>query len=315
MSVNYNLDSVGQTNENDFHETNRYRCLFRTVKVTEDFYQLSCGIERCKPGKLVDIKNRRGYHLHIVTNGKGTLNKNGVTTEVKSGQMFLLHPFENIAYQADKKNPWSYCWITIDGKKVEEWMQASGFNENCNVQPCNIDTREFLTIVQKMLEYPDSSLASDLMRTGYTIEFLALVMDSYNKKKKANRKYREFSQENHVESAITYIELNYASITVEDIAKAIGIHRSHLASIFKKQMGVSPQTYLLNYRMKEGCSLLRETQLPIQEIAEMVGYDNPLTFSKIFKKMIGVSPREYRNSPEKEIYFGDTQANLEGRDE
>ena len=114
--------------------------------------------------------------------------------------------------------------------------------------------------------------------------------------KKTNRKYREYSQESYVEFAVNYIENNYASISVDDISRTIGIHRSHLASIFKKQMGISPQEYLLRCRMTESCRLLRETNLPIQNVAARVGYDNPLTFSKMFKKTKGMSPREYRNA-------------------
>ena len=50
----------------------------------------------------------------------------------------------------------------------------------------------------------------------------------------------------------------------------------------------------MQYKLKQSQRLLLETQLPIQEVALRVGYDNPLTFSKIFKNEHGASPKNYR---------------------
>lgn len=291
--------------ENKFYETNRYRCLFRTTMLTKDIYHVSCGVERCRKGKRVDLKARAGYHLHAVVNGCGKITVNGKTTDVHSGQLFLLKPGEVVIYEADSENPWSYCWVTFDGTMAPEFMDLAGFTEGVNIVNSNIGTEVFLNLVQRMMDFSEMNYSCDLMRMGIMTEYIARAIESYNKEKRVKKKYREYSQENYVSYAVSLIESNYGMLQVEDIAKAIGIHRSHLASIFKKQMGVSPQEYLLGYRIKKACSLLRETQLPIQEIAAMVGYDNPLTFSKIFKKFKGLSPRDYRNAGEEELQIAE----------
>ena len=59
-------------------------------------------------------------------------------------------------------------------------------------------------------------------------------------------------------------------------------------------MGVSPQEYLMQCKLEQARKLLLETDAPVQDIARRVGYDNPLTFSKIFKGSFGVSPKTYR---------------------
>ena len=61
-------------------------------------------------------------------------------------------------------------------------------------------------------------------------------------------------------------------------------------------MGVPPLKYLTSIRIARAKELLTGTDIPISEIGELVGYDNPLYFSKIFKKNTGLSPREYRRS-------------------
>ena len=97
-----------------------------------------------------------------------------------------------------------------------------------------------------------------------------------------------------MDNALDYIHNHYAHARVSDIASYIGITRSYLTHIFKQRMDISPQEYLLSYRLEQGSRLLRTTKMSVQEIAESIGYENPLTFSKMFKNAYGVSPKYYR---------------------
>ena len=57
---------------------------------------------------------------------------------------------------------------------------------------------------------------------------------------------------------------------------------------------MSPAQYILSLRMVNAQSLLERTTYNIKEISEIVGYENPLYFSRVFKKEIGESPAQYR---------------------
>ena len=63
-------------------------------------------------------------------------------------------------------------------------------------------------------------------------------------------------------------------------------------------MKISPAQYILSLRMVNAQSLLENTEYNIGEIAEIVGYDNPLYFSRVFKKEYGISPVQYRKRAE-----------------
>ena len=63
---------------------------------------------------------------------------------------------------------------------------------------------------------------------------------------------------------------------------------------FKQQVGTSPVQYILSLRMVNAQSLLEQTNYSVGEIAAIVGYDNPLYFSRVFHKEMGVSPMQYR---------------------
>ena len=101
----------------------------------------------------------------------------------------------------------------------------------------------------------------------------------------------------YVEKAETYIGTNYSyPITVEDVASYVGISRSHLFRSFQAYRHKSPKEYLSEYRIKQACHLLKETNLSVSAIAYSVGFDNNLYFSKAFKKQKKMSPSEYRKT-------------------
>ena len=92
-----------------------------------------------------------------------------------------------------------------------------------------------------------------------------------------------------------YIQGNFRkNVRIQDIAMDIGIDRSYLSGIFKEVMKMSPQEYLLHYRVEQAEILLKETDRKIGDIAELVGYADAMTFSKMFKKYKGISPQQYR---------------------
>ena len=95
--------------------------------------------------------------------------------------------------------------------------------------------------------------------------------------------------------ALQYIKFNYDHIKVNDIAQYIGINRSYLTAIFKKQLDISPQEYLVSYRLKKAAELIKTTNMSIQDISTSIGYESPLTFSKMFKQTYGISPKNYRD--------------------
>jgi AraC-like DNA-binding protein len=83
-------------------------------------------------------------------------------------------------------------------------------------------------------------------------------------------------------------------LKITDVADVIGISRSYLTSIFKKELKVSPQEFLMNFRMEKAAQLLEVTKSPVNIIAAEVGYSDSLSFSKAFKRRYGMSPTDYR---------------------
>ncbi len=85
--------------------------------------------------------------------------------------------------------------------------------------------------------------------------------------------------------------------SAERISAQFYLSYKRLAAVFKQEKGISMQQYHTELRMNEACRLLRSTLMSIGEIAEAVGFADPLYFSRCFHASVGYSPSEYRKLP------------------
>ena len=91
-------------------------------------------------------------------------------------------------------------------------------------------------------------------------------------------------------------EMFRTNITNQLLAARFGFVPSYIVSIFKTYYGLTPMDYLVKTRIDESKFLLTNSSLKITEVANEVGYEDSLYFSKVFKKITGVSPKEYIRS-------------------
>jgi AraC-like DNA-binding protein len=101
--------------------------------------------------------------------------------------------------------------------------------------------------------------------------------------------------DNRLTKAIRLIHEQAAEkLTIDDLASAAGMSRSGFALHFKKVSQISPIAYLVKWRMWQATDLLNKTGIGLARIAEQIGYDSEISFSRAFKREFGVAPGEYR---------------------
>jgi transcriptional regulator GlxA family with amidase domain len=81
---------------------------------------------------------------------------------------------------------------------------------------------------------------------------------------------------------------------VERLASVSGVSEAHFARSFKEAFGVPPHRYLLTRRIERAKALLRDTDMPILDIALDTGWNSLGTFGRVFKDVTGESPTELR---------------------
>jgi len=97
--------------------------------------------------------------------------------------------------------------------------------------------------------------------------------------------------------ALEFIEAHLAEeIGVDSIAEAASTSMFHFSHAFKKVTGCSPHQYVIRQRIERAKELLKQTDLPIMEIAMSVGFATQNHFTTVFGKLSGTTPKQYRNS-------------------
>ena len=96
--------------------------------------------------------------------------------------------------------------------------------------------------------------------------------------------------------ALSFIHRNRARhFTVADVADVAGTSRRSLEMKFRKSVGRTIQTEIQRVRLEHAKQMLRETDLPIPQIAESSGYNSVSYLTQVFRREVGVSPAKYRN--------------------
>jgi len=98
-----------------------------------------------------------------------------------------------------------------------------------------------------------------------------------------------------MENILVYIHTNYAEkITLPGLVDTFNINRTTLNEMFRKELGETIISYIIRLRIEFSSLMLRDTGIPIQEIAFRVGFDDSVYFSRTFKKLKGCTPKKYR---------------------
>ncbi len=135
---------------------------------------------------------------------------------------------------------------------------------------------------------------NELKRQAALLQILATLIEIHHDTL-SNEEQNDYPYRIYLQQAVDYMNDHIKeNIKISEVAAHIGIDRSYLSGIFKNTLKISPQEYLLTLRMDHAAGLLKNTQDKISSIAADVGYEDPLTFTKMFKKYKGMSPSEWR---------------------
>ena len=97
--------------------------------------------------------------------------------------------------------------------------------------------------------------------------------------------------------AVLYIESCFdESITLPDIAKAAGMNHTTLTALMKEELGLTAIEYLMKYRITVAKKQLAFTDVPIKDVANMVGFKTVQHFGRIFKEITDTTPAEFRKT-------------------
>lgn len=106
---------------------------------------------------------------------------------------------------------------------------------------------------------------------------------------------KAFTSESIIEKAEAYIHAHYnENISLKDVAEHVSLSPIYFSAFFKQHTGENYNRYLTNIRLKKALEYLRDTDIPVVSVCELVGYRNTTHFYNLIKSQIHMTPNEYR---------------------
>ena len=140
----------------------------------------------------------------------------------------------------------------------------------------------------------EKSYAYELAAQKTLLELWLLIIGHHRDKSAAGRLISQGDQE-RLDQITAFIQARYGDkITLRDIAGAGNLSASECCRFVKRTLGLSPMTYLNNFRIVKSAHLLQTTDMTITEIAQAVGFGSSSYYTDRFKKMMNCKPLEYR---------------------
>ncbi|MBS0027692.1 AraC family transcriptional regulator [Chitinophaga sp. 22321] len=213
---------------------------------------------------------------------------------LKAGDAYIIPPFSAHSYGAADKSPWSIFWVHIAGSGAGEIADAVKITQK-DAPIHTVYSEERNNLFNQMLK---------TLSNGFSVANLLyanLILPNYLGSFICPASFNSFSttspiEENILNEAVLFMKKNVEQkITVEVVAKHIGMSPSFFFKQFKKHTGYSPVAYFNFLKIQKAIQLIHTTQYNISEVGSKIGIDDPYYFSRLFKKQMGISPRQYIN--------------------
>lgn len=250
----------------------------------------------------ISLHQSSAWELSYVVSGSGTRIVGDTTEFFKAGEVVFLPPnmphewyFDEFDY--DEEGKIENITIQFSADFLEKTSGA--FSELCKyigeirqIRHAVKFEGNTLKSLQKIMA--GMTLENEWERLLSLLRILVLIgssdetsiVGSLEKKSKSSIKMQNVAR---------FVINNFQrKITLDEVARYIGMNRSSFCSFYKKMKGKSFFSDLNEYRINSSCVMLKETSMSISDICFAVGFDDVPHFNRTFKKIKGVSPKEFR---------------------
>ena len=256
----------------------------------------SCGTYRLYTRPKLPTWRPRGrldYQLLYIAAGKAHFHFDGKEQIVTAGHMVLYRPKEPQKYEYYGEDQTEVYWVHFTGGNVKNILRSYGLTDDKRVFYCGsgLDYQNlFRTMINELQMCKENY--EEVLETYLRLIFIMLKRYFANATKSDNARVVE-----EIDKATMYFNEHYSEdISIDEYAQNNHVSVSWFIRNFKQCTGSTPMQYILSKRIYNAEILLHDPTYNVTEIAEIVGYDNPLYFSRIFKKVKGISPSEYRKN-------------------
>lgn len=234
------------------------------------------------------------YELHIVASGEATYHIDSKDIVVKEGTFLFIPPdvTHRVVSVSDNFTKFAFSFELHNNDELRNLLKSE-------INLYFFDTTP--QIVSALIENILNNILNE--KIGYRTIIENNIVNLLISLMQKMFKFSDFiSQENTTDSylamrvrmALLYIDDNIADATAVNIANHLHISTRQLSRTLKTALSMTTQEVIINRRIKKAKKLMQNLDVPLSEIAEIVGFHSLQHFSKTFKKMEGTTATYYR---------------------
>ena len=254
----------------------------------------SCGTYRLKTVKRLPTwrpKGRLDYQLLYIVSGKGHFYFHGEDRVVYAGRMVLIQPRQEQRYEYFGEDKPEVYWVHFTGSDVKNILRSYNIPMDDPIFYSGASSAYSYLFKEMIHELQNCKTGYEDLLTMYLRQIFLLVQRTRQEERPTVSTYIQ----EEMEFARRYFNEHYNEpISIQEYAESRNMSVCYFQRNFKQIVKHTPMQYLMTIRVNNAASLLETTDYSVAEIAAIVGYEDPLYFSRLFRKIKGVSPRDYR---------------------
>ena len=258
----------------------------------------SCGIYRLSEHPKMPTYRPRGrvdFQIIYIAAGCGHFHFDTVDNEtiVPAGNIVIFRPKELQKYEYYGIDKTEVYWVHFTGNNVTNLLRSYGLTDDKRVFYCGSGS-EYQILFREMIK------ELQMCQNGYPemLEmYLRQIFIRLHRNFLSSVSHDNTHKADEIDNAVSYFSEHYNEpINIDSYAEQNNISTSWFIRNFRLYTGITPKQFIMRKRIYNAEALLQNPQYNINEIARIVGYENPLYFSRIFQKLKGLSPSEYRKN-------------------
>jgi AraC family transcriptional regulator len=216
------------------------------------------------------------------------------STSGRQGTIFLVSAGESVGWRWDK--PTEEKHIFFRPKLMQEVSRECGVTQAVFPEDLFAQDDTISAVVSELVERDSEPGPDRVLSLEYGLRFLIYcLVRKHCRLQVARATPSTILTSRQMRRLEIYVEEHIsADITLDDLAEQVNLSKFHFCRTFKATLGLPPHSWLTEKRMNRARLLLRDTSLPILEIANAVGYESQSHFGQMFKKRFGTSPLRSR---------------------
>lgn len=245
------------------------------------------------PGGYRDVVIQKDFtQIFWGVAGEGALVLSGKPHTLGPGQIALYFPGDVHEVYNNGSETWEYRWWTMDGPLAAPVVNAFNLQRGhvYDAGPAPVTLFERLTDAIR-----DVTIDGEQRAGAVAYELLSVAAGAV-RAHSTKPSFPEQSMEAFKNAVLLHIHKRWrdASFGIEELSEAMQMPRWGLTRRFRAAFGISPSDYLQRWRIQHALSLLKESRLPVHEVARQCGWNDPNYFARAIKKATQRSPLQFR---------------------